>query len=69
MLKQGVPPQDAWLENVGQWLRWGPKLILVQECPPLVPLGEALMEVKDGAGLVQEDCAMAEESVAAEWAT
>ena len=42
----------------------------MQEGPPLAPLGEVLMEVKDGATLVQEDSAAVEErnSAAVEYA-
>ena len=45
---------------MGQLVRWGPEPILVQEGPPLVPLGKVLMEVEDGTALVQEDGAAAE---------
>ena len=42
-------------------MRWEPEPILAQEGSPLAPLGEEPMEVEDGATLVQEDGAMAEE--------
>ena len=49
------------MEDVGQRVKWGPKPILAQEVPPLVPLTDALMEVKeDGTVLAQEDGAAVE---------
>ena len=71
LLEQRVPALDVWIEDVGQWVRWGPDPILEQEGPPLDPIREELMEVKDGATLVQKDGAMMEEenSIAAEQAT
>ena len=52
---------------MGQWVRWVPEPILVQEGPPLEPIWEAPMEVEDGAMLAQEDSA-AENSTVVEQA-
>ena len=49
------------MEDVGQWVRWGPKALLAQEGLPLAPLTEAPMEIKEnGTTPAQEDGAMAE---------
>ena len=56
-----MPPQDAWLEDIGQWVRWGPEPILVQKGPPLALFREALMEVEDGSTSAQEVGAVVEE--------
>ena len=47
--------------DVGQWVRWGPEPILVQEGPPLEPIRKGPMVVEDGATPVQEDGAIVEE--------
>ena len=50
------------MEDVGQRVRWGPEPILAQEGLPLVPLMEALIEVKEnGATLAQEDGTVVED--------
>ena len=49
------------MEDVDQWVRLESEPIQAQEGPPLVPLGEAPMEVEDGAMLAQEDGAVVEE--------
>ena len=40
-LELGVPPKDVQMEEVGEWVTWGPAIELAPEGPPLVPLGEA----------------------------
>ena len=52
MLEYGVLPPTVQIEDVGQWVRWGPEPILAQEGPPLVPFIELPMETKeDGIAL------------------
>ena len=50
---------------MGQWVRWGPELILVQKGPPLALFREALMEVEDGSTSAQEVGAVVEEEISA----
>ena len=40
-LELGVPPEDVQMEEVGEWVTWGPAIELAPEGPPLAPLGEA----------------------------
>ena len=50
------------MEDMGPRLRWGPALVLAQEALPLAPFIEAPMEIEEnGAMLVQEDSATAED--------
>ena len=51
---------------MGQRVRWGPEPILAQKGPPLPPLMEVLMVEKNGAMLVQENGAAAEDDSMAE---
>ena len=54
------------MEDMGQWVRWGPGQILTQEGPPLAPLTEVLMEAENVATQVQKDGATAEDDAIAE---
>ena len=53
------------MKDIGQRVRWGPEPILVKEGPPLVPLGEAPLEVEDGTAPGLEDSATIEEESSA----
>ena len=61
-LELGPPPPTIQLEEAGpvEFL-WGPVVELVEEGPPLSPLGLGLMEV-DGTEQVPEDGASVEEA-------
>ena len=49
------------MEDVGHRLRWVQESIVAHKGPPLLPLGEVLMEVEDGTVPAQEDSATVEE--------
>ena len=40
-LELGIPPKDFQMEEVGEWVMWGPAIEPAPEGPPLAPLGEA----------------------------
>ena len=48
-LELGVLPPNIRIEDVSWQVRWGLELVLVQEGPPLLPLGEEPMEAEGGA--------------------
>ena len=52
-LELRVLPQDAWIEDMGQWVWWGPDPVLAQEGPPFPALGEEVIEVEGGTEQVQ----------------
>ena len=39
-LELGIPPEDIHMEEVGEWVTWGPAIELAPEGPPLAPLIE-----------------------------
>ena len=39
-LDLGVLPPDIQMEELGQWVKWGPEPVVVQDSPPLAPLME-----------------------------
>ena len=59
-LELGIPPKDVQIEEVGEWVTWGPVLEPASEGPPLAPLSEAPIE-ESGAVLAQEDDATADD--------
>ena len=55
------------MEDMVPQVRWRPTLVLAQEALPLAPFIEAPMEIEEnGAMLVQEDSATAEDDAMAE---
>ena len=38
VLELGVPPKDIQMEEVGEWVTWGPVIEPAPEGPPLAPL-------------------------------
>ena len=52
------------MEEVGEWVTWGPVIELVPEGPPLVPLMGSQNE-DSGTMLVQEDGAAADDDAVA----
>ena len=65
-LELRVLPPDIQLEDVGQRVQWGPEPEPVQEGPPLLPLGEELMEVENSAEQVQRDGSVVKDDAAVE---
>ena len=63
VLELGVPPKDIQMEEVGEWVTWGPAIEPAPEGPPLAPLGEAPYE-EIGATPAQEGGAMADNDAA-----
>ena len=57
-LELGVQPEDIQMEEVGEWVEWGPAIEPAPEGPPLAPLMEAPNE-ESGATLAQKDGAKA----------
>ena len=44
------------MEDIGEWVRLGPVLLVAQKGPPLASVGKVLMEVEaDGTTPVRED--------------
>ena len=54
------------MEDVGQWVKWEPVLILVQEGSPLAPFMEAPIVEENSATPAQEDSAIVEDDVMVE---
>ena len=66
-LELGVPPEDVQMEEVGEWVTWGPVIEPAPEGPPLAPLGEAPSE-ETGTTVKQEGGAMVDDDAVEETA-
>ena len=63
-LELGIPPKDVQIEEVDEWVMWGPAIELAPKEPPLAPLMGVPNE-ESGAAPMQEHDATADDDTAA----